>query len=63
MHSPPKGYLDGRDLGSEAVLGAIERTRPQLAVCGHIHECWREEATIGSTRVVNLGPEGMLLDI
>jgi len=63
VHSPPKGYVDGRDLGSEAVLRAIERTQPQLAVCGHIHECWREEATIGRTRVVNLGPEGMLLDV
>jgi uncharacterized protein len=63
VHSPPKGYLDGRDLGSEAVLRAIERTQPQLAVCEHIHECWRQEAAIGHTRVVNLGPEGVLLDV
>jgi Icc-related predicted phosphoesterase len=63
VHSPPKGYVDGRNLGSEAVLRAIERTQPQLAVCGHIHESWGEEATIGRTRVVNLGPEGTLLDI
>jgi Icc-related predicted phosphoesterase len=63
VHSPPKGYLDGRDLGSEAVLRTIERTQPRLAVCGHIHECWREEAAIGRTRVVNLGPEGVLLDV
>jgi uncharacterized protein len=63
IHSPPKGYLDGRDLGSEAILQAIERAQPQLAVCGHIHECWGQEATIGRTRVINLGPEGTLLDI
>ena len=63
VHSPPKGYVDGRNLGSEAVLRAIERTEPKLAVCGHIHECWGEEAAIGRTRVVNLGPEGMLLDV
>jgi uncharacterized protein len=63
VHSPPKGYVDGRDLGSEAVLRAIERAQPQLAVCGHIHESWGEEATIGRTRVVNLGPEGTLLDV
>jgi uncharacterized protein len=61
-HSPPKGYLDGRDLGSEAVLRAIERAQPRLTVCGHIHECWGQEATIGRTRVVNLGPEGTLLE-
>jgi uncharacterized protein len=63
VHSPPKGHVDGRDLGSEAVLRAIERAQPQLAVCGHIHECWGQEATIGNTRVVNLGPEGTLFDV
>jgi Icc-related predicted phosphoesterase len=63
VHSPPKGYLDGRDLGSEAVLRAIEAKQPRLAVCGHIHECWRQEAAIGDTRVINLGPEGMLLEV
>jgi Icc-related predicted phosphoesterase len=67
VHSPPRGHCDqsgsGEHLGSEAVLRAIERKRPRLAVCGHIHESWGEEATIGRTRVVNLGPEGTLLDI
>ena len=63
VHSPPKGHVDGRDLGSEAVLRTIERAQPRLAVCGHIHECWGEEATVGRTRVVNLGPEGMLFDV
>ena len=66
VHSPPKGYLDeahGRHRGSTAVLAAIERTRPALVVCGHIHQCWGGEATIGTTPVVNLGPEGRLLEI
>ena len=66
VHSPPKGYLDevhGRHLGSTAVLEAIERKRPALVVCGHIHQCWGGEVTIGSTPVLNLGPEGRLLEI
>ena len=63
VHSPPKGHVDGRNLGSEAVLRTIERTQPQLALCGHIHECWGEESKIGQTRVVNLGPEGTLFDV
>ena len=67
VHSPPKGHCDessaGDHLGSEAILSAIESKRPKLAVCGHIHECWGEEAEIGRTRVVNLGPEGTLLDL
>jgi uncharacterized protein len=66
VHSPPKGHVDvsgaGDHLGSEAVLGAIEAKRPALAVCGHIHESWGAESQLGPTRIVNLGPAGMLLD-
>jgi Icc-related predicted phosphoesterase len=66
VHSPPRGYLDGsggRHLGSAAILRAIEARRPSLAVCGHIHECWRQETTVGDTRLVNLGPDGVLLEV
>jgi uncharacterized protein len=66
VHSPPKGYVDssaGNHLGSVAVLRSIESTRPVLALCGHIHESWGAEATIGPTRVVNLGPDGKLFEL
>jgi len=66
VHSPPKGYVDrahGRHLGSRAILEAIERTRPSLVVCGHIHQCWGSEAAIGTTPVVNVGPDGRLFEI
>ena len=66
VHSPPKGHVDtsdGRHLGSEAVLRAIEAKRPPLALCGHIHESWGTESTIGRTRVVNLGPAGTPLQL
>ena len=66
VHSPPKGHVDeahGRHLGSEAVRAAIEHKRPALAVCGHVHQCWGREATVGTTPVVNLGPEGRFFDI
>ena len=66
MHSPPKGHVDesrGKHLGSEAILRTIERTRPRLTVCGHIHECWGRESTVAGTRVLNLGPEGALLEV
>jgi Icc-related predicted phosphoesterase len=61
-HSPPKGCLD-EGLGSDAVLEAIRDKRPRLVVCGHIHECNGQEATLGETRVVNAGPGGMLLEL
>lgn len=66
VHSPPYGHVDssrGEHLGSRAVLEAIESKRPALALCGHIHESWGDESSIGPTRVVNLGPEGHLFDV
>ncbi|MEZ5721693.1 MAG: metallophosphoesterase family protein [Paracoccaceae bacterium] len=59
-HSPPKGIADrtatGLSVGSTAVRDAAARVQPKLLVCGHIHDCWGEEGTIGATRVKNLGP-------
>jgi uncharacterized protein len=67
VHSPPRGHVDvagdGRHLGSQAVLDAIERTRPTLVLCGHIHESWGEESRIGPSRVVNLGPDGAFFEV
>jgi Icc-related predicted phosphoesterase len=63
-HSPPKGYLDGgRWLGSKAVLQTIEAKRPQLVICGHIHESAGEEAEVGESRVINAGPDGVFLEL
>ncbi len=66
VHSPPYGHLDGahgRRLGSRSVLTAIQRCRPALTLCGHVHQCQGEEAWIGPTRVVNLGPRGAFFDL
>lgn len=66
VHSPPKGHVDvtnGTHLGSEAVLSAIEDAQPAVALCGHIHESWGQESTIGPTRVLNLGPNATYIDL
>jgi Icc-related predicted phosphoesterase len=67
VHSPPRGHVDqssaGEHLGSEAILAAIERRRPRLAVCGHIHESWGQQSTVGETPVINLGPRGRLIEL
>ena len=59
-HSPPKGVCDvtsaGQSVGSTAIRAAIERIRPRLALCGHIHDSWGQEGRLGASRVVNLGP-------
>lgn len=59
-HSPPKGIADttstGVSVGSTAVRAAAERLKPQLLLCGHIHEAWGQTGLIDHTRVHNLGP-------
>ena len=67
VHSPPKNHCDetgdGMHLGSSAILAAIERTGPKLAVCGHIHESWGRTSKVGSTEISNLGPEGKFFEL
>ena len=66
LHSPPLGHCDlshGKNLGSSALAEAIEARELRLAVCGHIHESWGERSTIGSTEIVNLGPDGVLFEL
>jgi Icc-related predicted phosphoesterase len=53
----------GEHLGSAVVRDAIKRAEPRLAVCGHIHACWTQEARVGETRVVNAGPGGVWVDL
>lgn len=66
-HSPPYGVVDvssrGRHLGSVALREAIERTRPRLVACGHIHDAAGERATLGGTLVVNAGPGGVEVEL
>ena len=67
LHSPPRGHCDtnggGDHFGSEALLAAIEERSPRLAVCGHIHESWGCESSVGATPVRNLGPSGTWLEL
>lgn len=58
-HAPPRDTTldrtrEGRHVGSQALRSFIERSRPSLVVCGHIHEA-RGIETMGTTIVVNCG--------
>jgi len=67
LHSPPLGVVDrtstGVSVGSSAILAAIERVQPKLALCGHIHDSWGQSAQVGRTKVVNLGPFANWFDL
>ena len=68
LHSPPWGYLDGdartsRHFGSMAVRRAIEAKRPKWVFCGHVHDHFGSEETLGATRVLNAGPRGRFIEL
>jgi uncharacterized protein len=57
-HQPPRGIQDtlynGLDSGSTGLLKFLEESKPDLLICGHIHEA-RGESLLGKTRIVNVG--------
>ena len=66
-HSPPKGILDissdGKSLGSLAVWDTLDRTKPDLVVCGHIHGSAGRSNQLGDTTVINAGPYGIIWNL
>jgi len=68
-HNPPYGVLDkvtnpnapekwhGKLAGSHIMKDYIEKTKPKVVICGHIHEQKGIE-NIGNTKVVNTGEAG-----
>ncbi len=62
FHAPPSDTgLDrphgGEHAGSTAVRSWIERVRPRLFLCGHIHEAWGVER-LGDVPCINAGALG-----
>lgn len=49
--------------GSKAVREAIEKFKPDIHICGHIHEAEGMEEFIGKTRVICTGKKGKMLDV
>jgi uncharacterized protein len=67
-HAPPLDtpldrVHDGLHAGSSAVREFIERVQPARFFCGHIHEAEGVVTQLGSTRAINVGKKGYLLEI
>lgn len=49
--------------GSEGVRRAVERFKPSLLLCSHVHEAEGIEEMIGGTKVINVGKRGKIIEI
>lgn len=47
--------------GSEGVRKAIERFKPDIAICSHVHEAEGIKEKIGRTKVINVGSRGKII--
>ncbi|MFH1073355.1 MAG: metallophosphoesterase family protein [Nanoarchaeota archaeon] len=66
-HAPPHNtdldVLSMSHAGNKTFREFMDRTRPRVLVCGHLHENEKQQQRIGRTLVINPGPEGMLVKI
>jgi Icc-related predicted phosphoesterase len=67
-HAPPFGTaLDeirhGLHAGSTAVREFIDKHQPRWFFCGHIHEAGGRAIEMGTTRAMNVGRRGYLLEL
>lgn len=49
--------------GSRTVLRILDALKPALFICGHYHQDFGKTDFIGRTRLVNPGPDGMILQV
>jgi Icc-related predicted phosphoesterase len=67
-HCPPYGtrldeFAPGRHAGSTALREWVERVQPLYLFCGHIHETAGLSDTVGATKCINVGKQGLLFEI
>ena len=49
--------------GSVGLRKAIEATKPDIVICGHVHEAEGIEEKLGKTLVINVGKTGKLIEL
>ncbi len=49
--------------GSKGLTKAIETFKPDILICGHVHEAGGIEEKIGKTLVINVGGKGKIFEI
>ncbi len=49
--------------GSDGVKKAVERFKPDILLCSHVHEAEGIEEKLGKTKVINVGKKGKIIEI
>lgn len=49
--------------GSKGVRKAIEKFKPDILLCSHVHEAEGLEEKIGKTKVINVGRKGKIIEV
>ncbi|MEK6969195.1 MAG: metallophosphoesterase [Nanoarchaeota archaeon] len=64
-HVQPSDSILGLGMfpGSSGVRKAIEEFKPDIHICGHVHETQGIEEMIGKTRVINVGKSGKIIEL
>ena len=66
-HGPPHGTkvdsLGGSYVGNKDFRSFIERIKPKLVLCGHIHENAGVQDKIGESQILNPGWDGRVIEL
>lgn len=66
-HGPPfrtkADFLDNNHIGNKDYRAFMERIKPKLVICGHIHENAGAVCEIDGMKVINPGWEGMIVEL
>ena len=65
-HVHPSGTIVDRMFprwGSDGVKKAIDTFKPDIVLCGHVHEAEGVEDIIGNTKVFNVGRHGKIIEV
>ncbi len=49
--------------GSSGIKRAVDKFKPDILLCSHVHEAEGLEEKVGTTRVINVGKKGKILEI
>ena len=63
LNTPLDRAGEGKHFGSPTIRRFIDENQPEWLFCGHIHEAEGVWATLGSTRGLNVGKRGYLLEL